>query len=289
MNWNVKRFSMLNISQVILMRTDSNLCRKELTVHWSAPNSLIRSYLQPCTNAMWGDESEAVAPIIWLYQIVNAQKEEVVFPELLITLRSYDLTASNGTLLLDVAVLVLEILFLFQVMFNPKRGGKGCLVCMYLTFEAPKDPTIYQNVNLKCLMTKCTLKNHVIYRPYDKHLTSSSRQKQMIGLWKIDLRLFTIPMTYIKRFKLPRILHMNWDLWTQSGEFQRPPITAFIFKNRVDSDMHMEHATIMSAFFLKFCFDDLWHFTKRSLIWYKNDVNMHFANVSFKKGHSRTP
>ena len=89
MNWNVKRFSMLNISQVILMRTDSNLCRKELTVHWSAPNSLIRSYLQPCTNAMWGDESEAVAPIIWLYQIVDAQKEEVVFPELLITLRSY--------------------------------------------------------------------------------------------------------------------------------------------------------------------------------------------------------
>ena len=80
---------MLNISQVILMRTDSNLCRKELTVHWSAPNSLIRSYLQPCTNSMWGDESEAVAPIIWLYQIVDAQKEEVCFPVLLITLRSY--------------------------------------------------------------------------------------------------------------------------------------------------------------------------------------------------------
>ena len=39
---------------------------------------------------MWGDESEAVAPIIWLYQIVDAQKEEVFFPELLITLRSYD-------------------------------------------------------------------------------------------------------------------------------------------------------------------------------------------------------
>ena len=35
------------------MRTDSNLCRKELTVHWSAPNSLIRSYLQPCTKSMW--------------------------------------------------------------------------------------------------------------------------------------------------------------------------------------------------------------------------------------------
>ena len=81
---------MLNISQVILMRTDSNLCRKELTVHWSAPNSLIRSFLQPCTNSMWGDESEAVAPIIWLYQIVDAQKEEVSFPELLITLRGYD-------------------------------------------------------------------------------------------------------------------------------------------------------------------------------------------------------
>ena len=36
-----------------------------------------------------GDESEAVAPIIWLYQIVDAQKEEVFSPELLITLRSY--------------------------------------------------------------------------------------------------------------------------------------------------------------------------------------------------------
>ena len=39
---------------------------------------------------MWGDESEAVAPIICLYQIVDAQKEEVCFPELLITLRSYE-------------------------------------------------------------------------------------------------------------------------------------------------------------------------------------------------------
>ena len=45
---------MLDISRVILVRTDSNLCRRELTVHWSAPNSLIRSYLQPCTNSMGG-------------------------------------------------------------------------------------------------------------------------------------------------------------------------------------------------------------------------------------------
>ena len=49
-NWNVNRFSMLDISQVILV--------------------------QPCTNSMWGDESEGVAPIIWLYQTVDAQKEE---------------------------------------------------------------------------------------------------------------------------------------------------------------------------------------------------------------------
>ena len=80
---------MLNISQIILVRTDSNLCRKELTVHWSAPNSLIRSYLQSSTNSMWGDESEAVAPIIWLYQAVDARKEEVFFPNLLITLRRH--------------------------------------------------------------------------------------------------------------------------------------------------------------------------------------------------------
>ena len=38
---------------------------------------------------MWRDESEAAAPIIWLFQIVDAQKEEVLFPELLITVRSY--------------------------------------------------------------------------------------------------------------------------------------------------------------------------------------------------------
>ena len=35
---------------------------------------------------MWGDESEGVAPIIWLYQTVDAQKEEVFFTDLLITL-----------------------------------------------------------------------------------------------------------------------------------------------------------------------------------------------------------
>ena len=40
---------------------------------------------------MCGDESEAVAPIIWLNQIVDAHKEEVFFPELLITLQSYEL------------------------------------------------------------------------------------------------------------------------------------------------------------------------------------------------------
>ena len=39
---------------------------------------------------MWRDESEAVAPIIWLYQTVDDQKEEVFFPDLLITLRRHD-------------------------------------------------------------------------------------------------------------------------------------------------------------------------------------------------------
>ena len=59
-------------------------------MHWSAPNSLFSSFLQPCTNSMWGDESEAVAPIIWLYQTVDARKEEVFFPNLLITLRRHE-------------------------------------------------------------------------------------------------------------------------------------------------------------------------------------------------------
>ena len=45
---------------------------------------------------MWGDESEAVAPIIWLYQIVDAQKEEVFFPDLLITLWSYGQPSCSG-------------------------------------------------------------------------------------------------------------------------------------------------------------------------------------------------
>ena len=76
----------------MFVRTDTNMCRKELTVHWSAPNSLIRSYLQPCTNSMWRDESEAVAPIISLYQTVDAGKEEVSFPDLLITLRRHGFT-----------------------------------------------------------------------------------------------------------------------------------------------------------------------------------------------------
>ena len=37
-----------------------------------------------------GDQSEAMASIIWLYQTVDAQKEEVFFPDLLITLRKHD-------------------------------------------------------------------------------------------------------------------------------------------------------------------------------------------------------
>ena len=51
---------------------------------------------------MWGDESEAVTPIIWLYQIVDAQKEEVFFPELLITLRSYGFLDHNWALFVHV-------------------------------------------------------------------------------------------------------------------------------------------------------------------------------------------
>ena len=36
-----------------------------------------------------GDESETVAPIIWLYQSVDARKEEVFFQDLLITLQRH--------------------------------------------------------------------------------------------------------------------------------------------------------------------------------------------------------
>ena len=92
---------MSHISQVILVRTDNNLCRKELTVHWSVPNSLIRSYLKPCTNSNRGDESEAVAPVIWLYQTVDARKEEVFFPDLLITLRRHAKLEEGSNIALD--------------------------------------------------------------------------------------------------------------------------------------------------------------------------------------------
>ena len=54
-----------------------------------SPPGLISSLVQTQCVCVCVDESEAVAPIIWLYQIVDAQKEEVFFPELLITLRSY--------------------------------------------------------------------------------------------------------------------------------------------------------------------------------------------------------
>ena len=47
-----------------VVRTDSNMCRKELMVHWSTPNSLVRSYPQPCTNSKLEGESEVVALII---------------------------------------------------------------------------------------------------------------------------------------------------------------------------------------------------------------------------------
>ena len=87
---------------VILLRTDSTLCRKELTVHLSAPNSFIRSCLQPCTNSLWGDESEAAAPIVWLYQAVDAQKEEVFFPDLLISVRRHELKNCMESLIIFV-------------------------------------------------------------------------------------------------------------------------------------------------------------------------------------------
>ena len=45
---------------------------------------------------MWGGESEAVAPIIWLYQTMDARKGEVLFPDLLTTLRRHAHCLSLG-------------------------------------------------------------------------------------------------------------------------------------------------------------------------------------------------
>ena len=64
---------------------------------------------------MWGDESEAVAPIIWLYQPVDAQKEEVFFPDLLITLRSYGLPLYGYLYICEIYVNLIGHFYLFML------------------------------------------------------------------------------------------------------------------------------------------------------------------------------
>ena len=52
-------------------------------------NSLIRSYLQPCTNAEWGMKG---IECLSLHQTVDAKKEKIFSPDLLIALRRYDIS-----------------------------------------------------------------------------------------------------------------------------------------------------------------------------------------------------
>ena len=58
-NWNGKVF----YGKYILVRTDNSLYRKELTLHWSLPNSLIKFYLPLGTNSMWGMKAKLWLPL----------------------------------------------------------------------------------------------------------------------------------------------------------------------------------------------------------------------------------
>ena len=66
------------------MRNDNSLWRKGLKVLSGAPNFLIRSYLQPCTQSMW-----RMKGILWfsLSKTMNAKNGKIFSPDLLITLR----------------------------------------------------------------------------------------------------------------------------------------------------------------------------------------------------------
>ena len=62
-------------------------CRgKSCTVHWGAPNSLLTSYFQPCTNSTWGIKGNLWLPF---YRTADAKKGTILPPDLFIALRRY--------------------------------------------------------------------------------------------------------------------------------------------------------------------------------------------------------
>ena len=71
MQWKLKcqAFSRLNIFWVFLVKTETSMKKKELTVHWCAPNSLIWPYLQPCTNSMRGRKGSYGSRHTWLWML----------------------------------------------------------------------------------------------------------------------------------------------------------------------------------------------------------------------------
>ena len=91
---------------------------------------------------MWEDESEAVAPIIWLYQTVDAQKEEVFFPDLLITLRIYAMPAyafyDTRRYCAQFRFRAIHVSVRINAMFSHKRYSKEnatrrIYICIYVT------------------------------------------------------------------------------------------------------------------------------------------------------------
>ena len=186
---------MLNISQVILVRTDSNLCRKELTVHWRMPISLIRSYLQPCTNTMWGNESEAVAPIIWLYQTVDAQKEEVYFPDLLITLRRH----------VSVVLEICQVSWLYSVKERhwmwPREGGSCPTLASASHCEGGQAVHRVRGI-LPQVYSKLFGHRQAIDQSYQKSLSGSSGINTVKGLFRSSRRSGS----------LPQYFHIQWGM-----------------------------------------------------------------------------
>ena len=83
-------------------------------MHWSVSNSLIRFYLQPCTNAEWGMKGNQ-----WLslHQTVDAKKEKIFSPDLLIALRWYAVCGALGFLCCQAA----------QARKNPKKNSQVLL------------------------------------------------------------------------------------------------------------------------------------------------------------------
>ena len=82
--WNFNRFSMLYISQIIFVRTGSNLCRKEVTVN--SLTSLISRLIQ---TQYWGVKVKLWLPLSDYTRQWKPNEWMIFSPDLLITLQGH--------------------------------------------------------------------------------------------------------------------------------------------------------------------------------------------------------